>query len=152
MRQLLLAFGSGLVFAVALGLGGMTLPQRVLGFLDVTGSWDPTLLFFMAGAVGVFAVAYRVRLRRQAPVLAPAFVLEHEGRIDARLLGGSVLFGLGWGLAGYCPAPAVASLGTGGASVVVFVAAMVGGMTLFSALASLVERRPQAALSEDTCG
>jgi uncharacterized protein len=141
MRQLALAFGSGLVFALALGLGGMTLPERVLGFLDFTGAWDPTLLFFMGGAVGVFALAYRLRLRRQSPLLAPSFVPEPEGRLDARLVGGSALFGLGWGLAGYCPAPALASVGTGAAQVVVFAAAMVGGMTLYSALASALERR-----------
>lgn len=144
MKQLALAFASGLLFALALGIGGMTLPDRILGFLDFTGAWDPTLLLFMGGAVGVFMVTYRLRLRRQAPVFEPAFVERPEGRIDARLLGGSALFGLGWGLAGYCPAPALASIGTGTVSVAVFVAAMLGGMTLYSALATLLERRVPA--------
>ncbi|HET9956839.1 MAG TPA: DUF6691 family protein [Polyangiaceae bacterium] len=122
----LAAFGSGLVFGAGLVLGGMTDPNKVLGFLDVTGDFNPTLLFVMAGAVSVHALAYRVVRKRQTPWLAPKFVLPTRRDIDWKLIVGSALFGLGWGLAGYCPGPALVSLGSG-SSAWVFVLSMALG-------------------------
>ncbi|QSQ23688.1 YeeE/YedE family protein [Pyxidicoccus parkwayensis] len=131
MKAMLLAGLAGLLFAVGLGIGGMTDPARVLGFLDVTGDWDPSLLFLMAGAVGTHAVLRRLIVHRPRPVFAPAFPNLSQTRVDRRLVGGAALFGIGWGLAGYCPGPALVSLAKGAPLLVLFVAAMLAGMALF---------------------
>ncbi|WP_235685810.1 MULTISPECIES: DUF6691 family protein [Corallococcus] len=130
MRPSLAAFLSGLLFAVGLGLGGMTDPSNVLGFLDVAGDWDFRLAFVMGGAVAVHAALRPLILRRARPLFAPAFPVFSLQRVDARLVGGAALFGVGWGLAGYCPGPALASLGQGGPALLVFVSSMLGGMAL----------------------
>ncbi|HKA90391.1 MAG TPA: DUF6691 family protein [Haliangiales bacterium] len=126
--RLVVSFACGLVFAVGLAIAGMTNPAKVVGFLDVTGAWDPTLAFVMAGALGVYAVAWRFRRGLAAPVLGGAFP-PRPGAIDARLLVGAAIFGIGWGISGYCPGPAVVS-----ATVVppaaAFVLAMLAGMAL----------------------
>jgi uncharacterized membrane protein YedE/YeeE len=123
---------SGLLFALGLGLGGMTQPSRVLGFLDVTGAWDPSLAFVMAGALGVhIGLRYLIR-RREAPVLAASFPVIAQTRVDGRLVAGAALFGVGWGLAGYCPGPAFTTLATGGTEVLLFTLSMLGGMFLFT--------------------
>jgi hypothetical protein len=127
-----LAFAVGLVFALGLGLSGMTRPDVVQGFLDVTGAWDPRLLLVMASAVTVYHLAYR-RARRDvargcAPALAPRYSLPTRRDVDARLIGGAAVFGAGWGLAGYCPGPALAGLATGADAAIGFVAAMALGM------------------------
>jgi hypothetical protein len=127
---LISAFVFGVVFALGLGLGGMTQPARVIGFLDVAGRWDPTLLFVLGGAVTTSFVLFPVILRRGAPVLGPRFVMPTRTRIDGRLLGGAALFGAGWGLAGYCPGPAVVSLVAGTPATLVFVVAMGLGLVL----------------------
>ena len=132
----LVACAGGALFSLGLAMSGMTDPAKVIGFLDVTGEWDPTLLFVMAGAVMVFGIAWRVSRRLRAPVLAPGFP-ELPERIDRRLLLGALLFGAGWGLAGYCPGPALASLGAGAAGSAPFVLAMIAGMYLHQ----LVTRR-----------
>src|SRR3954452_8322950 len=106
----------------------MANPAKVLGFLDVTGRWDPSLALVMAGAVAVGGVAFAVARRRTRTALGLAMQLPQPGRIDARLLAGSALFGVGWGLAGFCPGPAVVALGGGYAKAAVFVAAMLAGM------------------------
>ena len=108
----------------------MTQPARVIGFLDVAGRWDPTLLFVLGGAVTTSFVLFPVILRRGAPVLGPRFVMPTRTRIDGRLLGGAALFGAGWGLAGYCPGPAVVSLVAGTPATLVFVVAMGLGLVL----------------------
>ncbi|MCP3142842.1 DUF6691 family protein [Pyxidicoccus xibeiensis] len=131
MKAVLMAGLAGLLFAVGLGLGGMTDPAKVVGFLDVAGSWDPTLVFVMAGALGTHALLRRLILRRQRPVLAPAFPAQGQARVDRRLVGGAALFGIGWGLSGYCPGPALTSLPGGGATVLLFVAGMLAGMGVF---------------------
>jgi uncharacterized protein len=125
----LIAFAGGALFSLGLAMSGMTDPAKVIGFLDVTGDWDPTLLFVMGGAVTVFMIAWRTARRLQAPAFAPAFPQLPE-RIDRRLVVGSLLFGAGWGLAGYCPGPALVSLGAGVEQAAVFVLAMIAGMYL----------------------
>ncbi|MFN7697000.1 MAG: DUF6691 family protein [Deltaproteobacteria bacterium] len=118
---------SGLLFGTGLVVGGMTDPAKVRGFLDFAGAWDPTLVFVMGGAVLVHAVAYRLVKGRAFPVLAETFLLPARTDVDAKLILGAAIFGLGWGVGGYCPGPAIASLPTGGASVVAFVVAMMAG-------------------------
>jgi hypothetical protein len=115
---------AGILFGVGLVVGGMTLPEKVRGFLDFTGAWDPTLVFVMGGAVLVHALAYLLVKRRRSPLFASSFQIPTRRDIDAKLLLGAAVFGLGWGLGGYCPGPAITSLPTGGPSVLAFVVAM----------------------------
>jgi hypothetical protein len=122
------AFAAGLLFALGLGIGGMTQPSKVIGFLDVAGDWDPSLAFVMGGALLVYATIARLVLARPRPLLEAKFFVPTRRDLDPPLVVGAVLFGAGWGLAGYCPGPALVSLASGRASVVVFVAAMVLGM------------------------
>jgi uncharacterized membrane protein YedE/YeeE len=129
--RLLVALFSGVLFGLGLVVSGMVNPAKVLGFLDVAGDWDPTLAFVMGGALLVAVPAFRVILKRPRPVLAEEFDLPAKKDLDARLLAGSALFGVGWGLAGFCPGPAVTALASGLAPVFVFVAAMVAGMALY---------------------
>jgi len=126
----LASLGTGLVFGAGLALSHMTDPERVLGFLDVAGHWDPRLLGVLGGAVAVTGLSFRRLLRRPAPRLDRHFHLPPYERVDARLLLGSVLFGIGWGLAGYCPGPAIATLGSANAEVWWLVPAMLAGMGL----------------------
>ena len=128
MRQGIVALIVGLLFGLGLALSGMTQPQKVIGFLDFFGEWDPTLLFVMVGAILVHAVAYRFIKRRSSPILAEVFHLPPTKKVDWKLIAGSVLFGIGWGLAGYCPGPALTSLTTLRFDAIVFVAAMAIGM------------------------
>ena len=122
---------AGLVFGIGLVLSGMTRPDKVIGFLDVTGAWDPSLAFVMGGGVLVYAIAWQVVRRWRTPLVAPVFALPTRRDIDGRLVAGAALFGLGWGIGGYCPGPALVSLPSGQPSVIVFVVAMVLGMQLF---------------------
>lgn len=127
------AFGAGLIFAVGLALSGMTVPANVIAFLDVFGSWDPTLAFVMGGAIAVHAPIYWLFVRgRETPTFARTFGLPTRRDIDVPLLAGAVLFGAGWGLAGFCPGPAVTSLASGASTVWWFVVAMLVGMAAFS--------------------
>lgn len=109
-RRNIVALLSGLLFAAGLGLAGMTKPAKVAAFLDVTGDWDPSLMLVMVGAIGVYALAVVAAKRRGVPLFAPEFAWPSLKRIDARLVGGAALFGIGWGLSGYCPGPAVVSV------------------------------------------
>src|SRR5271170_793749 len=127
---LLIAFAAGVIFALGLGIGGMTQPARIIGFLDVTGRWDPSLAFVMGGAVAVTFLLFPLILERPAPILAPRFVLPSKKHLDAPLLLGATLFGVGWGLSGYCPGPALVSLATIARPVLVFVAFMFVGFHL----------------------
>lgn len=124
------ALASGALFGVGLAMSGMTDALRVLGFLDVFGDFDPTLLFVLGGAVTTTAILFRFVLRRGNPVLARTFHLSNLRHIDSRLLGGAAIFGVGWGIAGYCPGPALAGLGIGSREAVWFVPAMIAGMLL----------------------
>lgn len=122
------AFLLGMIFGLGLGLAGMTQPAKIVGFLDVAGTWDPSLLFVMAAAVSLTALAFPLILRRDRPVLTASFTLPARTGLDAFLLIGSALFGIGWGLSGYCPGPAVVSLVTGSPPVMVFLFTMVTGL------------------------
>ena len=140
----LAAFVVGLAFALGLGIGGMTSPARVLAFLDVAGAWDPSLAFVMLGGVVVYGAAFRLVMRRGRPLLAPAFVVPTRRDIDARLLGGALAFGVGWGIAGLCPGPALTALASGEPRVWAFVAAMVAGIIAHKAVERAAAERSAA--------
>ncbi|SFD97053.1 YeeE/YedE family protein [Massilia yuzhufengensis] len=127
----------GLVFGIGLILAGMTDPSKVLGFLDLAGAWDPSLGFVMGGAILVGAIAFAAAGRRERSLLGQPMRLPAPARIDRRLVLGSLAFGAGWGLAGYCPGPALASLASGGAKPLIFSAAMLAGMAIFGLLERL---------------
>lgn len=131
MNSALAAFVAGLIFAVGLAISGMTQPGKVTAFLDLFGNWNPSLAFVMMGAIAVYAALYRIIRHRPAPLYAAAFSVPTRSDLDARLIGGAALFGVGWGLGGFCPGPAVTSLASGQSSVILFVAAMVAGMFLY---------------------
>jgi hypothetical protein len=132
--KIIIALLSGLLFGVGLDLAGMTQPAVVLGFLDVFGRWDPRLAFVMLGAVLTTAIGYRLVLRRPRPLLEDRFQLPTARRPDARLIGGAALFGIGWGIAGYCPGPALASLSGAAPSLLALVIAMIAGWWLAARL------------------
>ena len=135
--RIVLAFVAGLVFGLGLLLSGMADPAKVLGFLDLAGAWDPSLAFVMAGAIAVGALAFALARRRTKALLGDAMQLPTATAIDRRLVAGSLMFGAGWGLAGFCPGPALVALGLGAPQAVIFVAAMLAGMGLFE----LIEAR-----------
>jgi uncharacterized membrane protein YedE/YeeE len=137
------ALSAGLVFGAGLVVSGMTRPEKVLGFLDVFGRWDASLMFVMLGAIGVHFVAYRWIRGRSAPMFAAKFVVPTRRDLDAKLLIGAAIFGAGWGLGGYCPGPGIVSLPGGGASAAVFVIAMLAGMFGTGKLETLLARGKQ---------
>ena len=128
MRKSLIAFLCGALFSVGLALGGMTRPEKVIGFLDFFGRWDPTLLGVMGGALLCYIPAYQIARRRKLSFCGDVLQMPAERKITPRLLTGSALFGVGWGLSGFCPGPAVASLGAGLAAATMFVFFMIVGM------------------------
>jgi uncharacterized membrane protein YedE/YeeE len=130
MRETLTGLLTGFIFGLGLCLARMTDPAVVQGFLDIAGAWDPTLLFVMGGGVAAAFVGYRYVLRRKHPLWAPKFPSPPSGAIDTPLLLGAAIFGIGWGLSGYCPGPAVVSLASGRSAVLLFAAAMAVGMIL----------------------
>ncbi|WP_064713762.1 YeeE/YedE family protein [Rhizobium bangladeshense] len=129
--QFIAALASGVVFGFGLSLSGMLNPVRIQGFLDVFGAWDPSLAFVLGGAVVVAAIGVQVMKRLRHPAFDDSFHVPANCRIDAPLIIGSVLFGLGWGIGGFCPGPAVASLSLGLPRTMLFVVAMLGGMTFY---------------------
>lgn len=131
---------AGLVFGLGLIVSGMANPAKVLGFLDLAGAWDPSLAFVMAGAIAVAAFAFALAKKRTASFLGAAMKLPGLRDIDRRLVIGSVLFGIGWGVAGFCPGPGLVALGMGEIKALIFVGAMLAGMGIFE----LIERRKQA--------
>jgi uncharacterized membrane protein YedE/YeeE len=145
MPRLLAALISGLLFGLGLTVSGMINPAKVLGFLDVTGHWDPSLAFVMTGAIPVAAVGFALARRRSAPMCASAFSAPTKTRVDASLAFGAMSFGLGWGLVGYCPGPALASLGLAGWRAPLFVAAMLVGMAAYEMLNRTTPARRQTA-------
>jgi uncharacterized protein len=123
-------FALGLLFAVGLGISGMTQPAKVLGFLDVFGTWDPALLFVMGSAVVVNAIGYRLTIRQASPIFGSRFDVPTRTDVDSQLVIGSALFGVGWGLAGFCPGPAIVAMAGGSPEVLVFVGSMFAGFVL----------------------
>ncbi len=130
----LAAFAAGLVFGIGLLFSGMADPGKVKGFLDLAGAWDPSLAFVMGGAILVGVFAFALARKRARSLLGGAMHLPEAREIDTRLIGGSIVFGIGWGLAGFCPGPAIVSLGAGYDQAAAFVAAMLAGMVLHRAI------------------
>jgi uncharacterized membrane protein YedE/YeeE len=130
VRRLVFAVAAGLLFGLGLVLSGMTQPEKVIGFLDVTGAWDPSLALVMGGALLVHAPVYRLIRRRTSPLFEIAFTVPTRNDLDSSLFAGAALFGAGWGLGGYCPGPAVVSASGGATQAALFTAAMLAGMAL----------------------
>lgn len=131
MGQLAIAFVAALLFGVGLVVSGMTLPEKVVGFLDFTGEWDPSLALVMVGAIGVHGLLFRWIVRRPSPLFAARFQIPTRKDLDPRLLIGAALFGAGWGLGGVCPGPGLVASTAGSAELGVFVLSMIGGMFAF---------------------
>ncbi len=131
----------GLIFGIGLILGGMANPAKVLGFLDLFGNWDPSLAFVMGGAIGVGLLAFRIAGGRPTSLLGEPMRLPTRKDVDKRLVIGPLVFGAGWGLAGFCPGPGLVALGTGSLKATIFVGAMLSGMAIFE----LIERSRQKA-------
>lgn len=143
MRYMISAL-SGLLFGLGLMVSDMANPARVKAFLQVgdmaTGTWDPTLMFVMGGAMAVSALAWLLSYRRATNLMGGALPPPAGQSIDARLIGGSAVFGIGWGLVGICPGPSLVALGLGGSSTIIFFVAMIAGMALFTALDGVLKR------------
>ncbi|HKM61239.1 MAG TPA: DUF6691 family protein [Acidisphaera sp.] len=136
---------SGLLFGLGLVVSGMISPAKVLAFLDVAGAWDPSLALVMAAAVSVAGVGFAIGRRLRKPLAATAFAGPTRRDIDANLIAGALLFGIGWGLAGFCPGPALASLSVAGSRSAVFVIAMLAGMGGEALFSRFANRRPRPA-------
>ncbi|MGF1730004.1 DUF6691 family protein [Photobacterium kasasachensis] len=131
IASLFVALVSGVLFGMGMMISGMVDPHRVIGFLDITGAWDPSLMFVMGGALAVFMPIYLLVIKkRSAPVCSERFQLSENRMIDKKLVGGAAMFGLGWGIAGICPGPAVTSISGLNPSMLVFIAAMLLGMVI----------------------
>ena len=133
---------AGILFGAGLAISGMADPQRVRGFLDLFGAWDPTLAFVMSGALIPMAIAWRVQTRMTSPMAAERFALRAGRELDTRLIGGAALFGIGWGITGLCPGPAIADLAIAPAPAATFVGAMLGGMILHRLLPTVPKKQP----------
>ncbi len=142
MRHLIPAFLIGLLFGLGIVISGMGNPAKVLNFFDFAGSWDPSLAFVMGGALIVTFVGYRLVLGRSRPVVAERFHVPTNRTIDVRLIGGAALFGIGWGMAGFCPGGALPVLGTGRMEVTLFVAALIAGILAAQWMLRLLQPKP----------
>ncbi len=142
MRRVLFALVAGVLFGAGLAVSGMVDPRRVRGFLDVFGVWDPTLAFVMGGALIPMALAWAAQKRMAAPIADIRFSLPTRRDIDLSLVGGGALFGIGWGIAGLCPGPAIADLAVAPVPAAIFVLAMLGGMMLHRLVAGASARQP----------
>lgn len=141
MKNSLAAFLVGFVFALGLGISGMTQPQKVVGFLDLFGAWDPSLVFVMMGAILVHFATYRLIRKRGSPLFSMQWHVPTKKEITPALVAGSLLFGIGWGLAGYCPGPAVTSLASFETRPFIFVISMIVGMYAFKFLDQKIKFR-----------
>lgn len=142
--RLILSYFIGLIFGVGISVSGMANPAKVLNFFDVTGSWDPSLAFVMGGALAVTLIGYRFVLKRSAPLMADSFQLPTRRDLDLPLIGGSAFFGIGWGIAGFCPGGALPALGTGRIEVITFVGALLAGILAAKGVQNLLKRSDQA--------
>lgn len=152
MKILIAAFGSGLVFGLGLLLSGMTDPAKVLGFLDLAGAFDPQLAYVMGGAIPVAWIAFRLAAKRRNSVLGGPISLPTATGIDTPLALGALAFGTGWGLAGFCPGPALVSIATGSRPALVFSAAMIAGMVLFELLQRATKPRTEQSAPGSAAG
>jgi hypothetical protein len=141
MKRNAAAFGTGALFAAGLATSGMLKPSKIVGFLDISGDWDASLAFVMLGAIAVHFIAYRVVMRRPAPLFDVKFHVPARKDIDLRLVLGAALFGGGWALGGFCPGPGLVALGSGSLNAVVFVVGMTIGMLVEQAAARAFDRR-----------
>lgn len=146
MMRLFSAFVGGVIFALGLGVSGMTNPNEVIGFLNLAGDWDPSLAFVMLGAIGVHLISYHYILRRRSPLFGEEFHIPTRRDINGPLIGGAALFGIGWGLGGFCPGPGLVSLAGLGSSAVVFVVFMLSGMLLQKLIHRPRQRVPKVAV------
>lgn len=142
--RLIISYLSGLIFGIGISISGMANPAKVLNFFDLAGAWDPSLAFVMGGALIVTFIGYRFVLKRPAPSLAESFQLPTRRDLDLPLIGGSAVFGIGWGIAGFCPGGALPALGTANANVFIFVAALLAGIILAKVLQATLFNRVQA--------
>jgi hypothetical protein len=142
MQRLIPAFLIGLLFGLGIVISGMSNPAKVLNFFDFAGTWDPSLAFVMGGALAVTFIGYRFVLARNRPLADTRFHVPTSRTIDARLIGGAALFGVGWGMAGFCPGGALPVLGTGRTEVILFVAALVAGIFAAQWMLRLTQKRP----------
>jgi len=144
----MIALFAGLIFGIGLLLSGLTDPAKVTAFLDLAGAWDPSLTFVMGGAIGAATPAFMLAARRKHSVLGAPMQLPVKQSIDRRLLIGSFAFGIGWGLAGYCPGPAITSLGAGSSAALIFVGAMLIGMAAFEGIERFRSARRPATITQ----
>jgi uncharacterized membrane protein YedE/YeeE len=139
MKPLGTAFLSGLLFSGGLGLAGMTIPNNVIGFLDIMGTWKPALAFVMLGGIVVYAISFRLIIRRPKPIFGSEFHMPQTGSINSQLIIGSAIFGIGWGTAGFCPGPAFTAVGAGSVDAAIFTFFMLTSMALYASY----EARPK---------
>lgn len=145
--NILFAFASGLIFGIGLIIGGMANPAKVLGFLDLAGTWDPSLALVMGGGIAIGLIAFTIAKRRTSSLLGLPMQMPSARHFDRSLIGGSAFFGIGWGLAGICPGPGLVLLGAGTAKGLIFVAAMLAGMAVFEFIERLkAHRHPRPAV------
>jgi hypothetical protein len=150
MKQKLIALLSGLLFGVGLSLSQMIDRNRVLGFLDIAGNWDSTLLFVLGGAVGVTVITFRFVLGLPKPIFADKFYLPTRKDIDVPLIIGAAIFGMGWGIAGYCPGPAITALVLKSLNPILFIAAFIVGSLVYQGYSSQTERKKQKKESQES--
>lgn len=134
MKPAIGSYFTGLLFSIGLSISGMTQPKKVLAFLDIFGDWDPSLMFVMVGAIGAYSVIYRMVLKRQKPLIEDKLQIPEPKKVDRELILGAIIFGMGWGLAGFCPGPALTSLATLQKAPLVFGLGLFGGMLTFKLL------------------
>ena len=151
MKLLIAVFLSGLLFAVGLGLSGMTDADKVIAFLNLAGVWDPTLIFVMLGAIGAHLITYRLITRRASPLFASLFHIPTRRDIDSRLIIGSAIFGIGWGISGICPGPALVSLMSLGEEAIIFTVSMIAGMLAYHSVTGRLRSSstPQTRVTEE---
>ena len=142
--QLIILYLIGLIFGVGIMISGMANPAKVLNFFDIAGAWDPSLAFVMGGALIVTFVGYRHVLKRSAPLMSAKFQVPTRRDLDPFLIGGSAVFGIGWGIAGFCPGAALPAIGTGRIDVLMFVAAMISGILAAKFLQAMLAQRAKA--------
>ena len=135
MKKYLVAFAGGIIFGLGLCISKMVDPNKIMGFLDVAGNWDPSLLLVMFSALVIVSIGYRLALKREKPVLDQKFYLPTNNQLDIKLILGAILFGVGWGLIGYCPGPIVTSLGFLSVDIVIIFISMLVGMVTWTLLA-----------------